>query len=235
MQELQISEIAISERGLRDGLLMDYLSRRQPDYWPMSVRLRSVLQLGRTCGYDEAHAQNVAALALELFDSAREAGLHSLGPEEREWLHYAAMLHDVGAFLSYNRHNAHTYYIINKRRDARLRPDRGGHHRGDGAVSPQGLAGSKRAEFAALDRRSQKIVRMLSVLLRIAENLNRGHTNVVRHAFLRAGSGKKITLCVHAAAIANSSSGRPEQSGRVRKRAGRSLTVELVADRPKTP
>jgi exopolyphosphatase/guanosine-5'-triphosphate,3'-diphosphate pyrophosphatase len=36
MQELQVSEIAISDRGLRDGLLMDYLSRRQPDYWQMS-------------------------------------------------------------------------------------------------------------------------------------------------------------------------------------------------------
>ena len=236
MQELQVTEIAVSDRGLRDGLLMDYLSRRQPDYWPMSVRLRSVLQLGRTCGYDEAHAQNVSALALELFDSARESGLHSLGPQEREWLHYAAMLHDVGAFLSYNRHNAHTYYIINNaellgfdQTEVAIIAATALYHR-------KAMAGSKRAEFAALDRRSQKIVRMLAILLRIAENLNRGHTNVVRHATLCAGKGKTVTLCVHAAGDCQFEVwGVQNNQAAYEKELGRTLTIEMVAEEPKRP
>jgi exopolyphosphatase/guanosine-5'-triphosphate,3'-diphosphate pyrophosphatase len=233
MQEFQVSEIAISGRGLRDGLLMDYLSRRQPGYWQMSVRERSILQLGRTCGFDEAHAQNVAALALELFDSAREAELHSLGAAEREWLHYAALLHDVGAFLAYDNHHAHTYYIIS---NAELL----GFDQAEVAIIAatalfhrKAFAGPKRPEFAALDRRSQQIVRTLSVLLRMAENLNRGHTNVVRHAHLRVASSKKITLAVHAAGDCQLELwGVQSNQVAFEKELGRSIVIELVTDTP---
>ena len=236
MQELQISEISVSERGLRDGLLMDYLSRRQPDYWPMSVRMRSVLQLGRTCGFDEAHAQNVAALALELFDSAGAAGLHAWGAAEREWLHYAALLHDVGAFLSYNRHHAHGHYLISN-------ADLLGFDLTEVAIIAaaalfhrKAFAGPKRPEYAALDRHSQKIVRTLSVLLRLAESLNRGHTNVVRHAGLRVARGRKIILTVQAAGDCQFEIwGVLGNQASFEKEFGRALTIEQTGDRPKTP
>jgi exopolyphosphatase/guanosine-5'-triphosphate,3'-diphosphate pyrophosphatase len=232
MQELQVSELAISERGLRDGLLMDYLSRRQPDYWQMSVRQRSVLQLGRTCGFDEAHAQNVAALALELFDSAREAGLHDLGAAEREWLHYAALLHDVGAFLAYNSHHAHTHYIISNAELLGFDQTEVAIIAATALFHRKAFAGPKRPEFAALDRRSQKIVRTLSVLLRMAENLNRGHTNVVRHATLRVVSSKKITLAVHAAGDCQLELwGVQSNQAAFEKELGRAITIELVADK----
>ena len=71
-----------------------------------------MLQLARSTAFDETHARQVARLALELFDSSRAAGLHRLGPEERELLEYAALLHDIGTFLSYTRHHQHTYYLI---------------------------------------------------------------------------------------------------------------------------
>ncbi len=233
MQELQVSEIAISDRGLRDGLLMDYLSRRQPDYWQMSVRQRSVLQLGRTCGFDEAHAQNVAALALELFDSAREAGLHSLSAAEREWLHYAALLHDVGAFLSYNNHHAHTYYIINNAEMLGFDQAEVSIIAATALFHRKAFANSRRAEFAALDRPSRQVVRILSVLLRMAENLNRGHTNVVRHAYLRAVSKKKSMLTVHAAGDCQLELwGFQSNQAAFEKELGRVIVMELVTDKP---
>jgi exopolyphosphatase/guanosine-5'-triphosphate,3'-diphosphate pyrophosphatase len=232
MQELQVSEITVSERGLRDGLLMDYLSRRLPDYWQMSVRLRSVLQLGRTCGFDEAHANNVAALALELFDSAREAGVHAWGPAEREWLHYAALLHDVGAFLSYNSHHAHTFYIISNAELLGFDQTEVAIIAATALFHRKAFAGPKRPEFAALDRRSQKIVRMLSVFLRMAENLNRGHTNVVRHAALRIAGSKRITLAVQAAGDCQLELwGVQSNQAAFEKELDRTLTIELVADR----
>src|SRR5262249_23419378 len=59
MQELRVSEIHISERGLREGLLVDYLLKHEDASLlaELSVRARSVLQLGRACHFDEAHAQ----------------------------------------------------------------------------------------------------------------------------------------------------------------------------------
>ncbi|MCG7840671.1 MAG: Ppx/GppA family phosphatase, partial [Methanomassiliicoccales archaeon] len=49
MDELKLSEIAVSSRSLRDGMLMDYLGGLQefPGYRELSVRERSVIQLGR--------------------------------------------------------------------------------------------------------------------------------------------------------------------------------------------
>ena len=76
------------------------------------MRERSVLQLARACAFDETHARHVADLALDLFDSARAAGLHRYGDAERELFRYAALLHDVGTFLSYSDHHLHSYYLI---------------------------------------------------------------------------------------------------------------------------
>lgn len=82
MEDLQIPEIRINERGLREGLPIDYISRTEPSV-PLSLasfRERSVLQLGRNCQFDEAHSKIVTQLALKLFDSASDLALHCFGP-----------------------------------------------------------------------------------------------------------------------------------------------------------
>ena len=187
MAEMGIEELHISDRGLRDGLLIDYLSRGEHvDLLAgTSVRARSVLQLGRACGIDEAHAHHVAHLALELFDSSSAAGLHRFGQRERELLEHAAMLHDVGTFLSYSNHHQHSYYLI---RNADLL----GFDQGEiDILANAGLfhrkampSKKKHAEFAALDKHSQLVVRLFALLLRIAESLDRSHSKVVQHVQL---------------------------------------------------
>jgi exopolyphosphatase/guanosine-5'-triphosphate,3'-diphosphate pyrophosphatase len=111
MDELKVDKLQTSHRGLRDGLLVDYLLRHRQGgdaMYGLATRQRSVLLLGRTCNFDEPHATRVAHLSCELFDTARSLGLHSYGPWERELLQYAAMLHDIGVFLSFVSHQAHT-------------------------------------------------------------------------------------------------------------------------------
>ena len=49
-------------------------------------------------------------LSLALFDQTR--GVHGLTDREREWLEYAALLHDIGVHISYERHHRHSYYLI---------------------------------------------------------------------------------------------------------------------------
>ena len=79
MEDTGVRELQVSSRGLRDGLLADYLRRHGHGdlVGGDSVRRRSVLQLGRRCNFDEAHAEATARLALRLFDSAKAAGLHN--------------------------------------------------------------------------------------------------------------------------------------------------------------
>ncbi|HMK92987.1 MAG TPA: hypothetical protein VK576_08310, partial [Thermoleophilia bacterium] len=186
---------ALTDCGLREGMLMDYLMRTahagvMPE---LSVRERSVLQLLRACDADERHARHVARLALELFDSGRAAGLHKLGDHERELLDDAAMLHDIGTFVSYADHHLHSAYLI---ANADLL---GFDQREIGIMAATALfhrkAPSQRfPAFAHLERDDRRAVRVLSNLLRLAERLDRSHGTVVRRAELVAGAPREIVL-----------------------------------------
>jgi exopolyphosphatase/guanosine-5'-triphosphate,3'-diphosphate pyrophosphatase len=196
MDELDLSEIGISDRGLREGLPIDYLSRSENAHLfeQTSFRERSVLELGRRCDFDEPHARQVVRIAWELFDSAREAGLHDLGEWERELLEHACLLHDVGAFVSYNNHRAHSYYVIrnadllgfDQTEIALIATVAMFHHKAFPRL--------KHAEFAELDKNSRDIVRVLCVFLRIAESLDRSHLQALSHARLRVSDRRNIVL-----------------------------------------
>jgi exopolyphosphatase/guanosine-5'-triphosphate,3'-diphosphate pyrophosphatase len=107
MQELGVLEIHVSERGLREGLLVDYLLKHQDASLlaGLSVRARSVLQLGApailtsTCP-DHSSAPRVV-------DSAR-AGVHRLGTWGVSCWN-TALLHHIGAFLTYTDYQARLY------------------------------------------------------------------------------------------------------------------------------
>jgi exopolyphosphatase/guanosine-5'-triphosphate,3'-diphosphate pyrophosphatase len=197
METLELGEIRISDRGLRDGLLVDYLSRGKPAavLQEMSVRERSVLHLARSCNFDEAHSRHVARLALELFDSARELGLHDYAGGERELLDYACLLHDIGKFLSYNNHEAHTAYMIRNAdllgfdlNEIALLANVGFFHR-------KALPDRKKYPgYGALDKSSRRKVRALSMMLRLAESLDRGHASAVEHACLLPNNRKSAIL-----------------------------------------
>ena len=199
-QELELPAIRVSERGLREGLLVDYLIRHghAPALQDLSVRRRSVLELGRTCHFDESHARTTAQLALMLFDSAGSTRLHAFGPWERELLEYAALLHRIGAFLTYNNYQAHTHYLI---RNANLL----GFHQTEIAIIAatalfhrKALPQREHPEFANLEPQAQKAVRILSLLLRLAESLDRSHAGKVRKAQFRLESASRAVLVVHA-------------------------------------
>ncbi|MFO1022113.1 MAG: Ppx/GppA phosphatase family protein [Planctomycetales bacterium] len=195
-EELEIKEIRISERGLREGLPIDYLSRSEHPvpFGLQSLRERSVFQLGRACHFDESHALKVTQMALSLFDDAKQVGLHDYGDWERELLEYAALLHDIGSFLSHTNHRAHSYYFL---RNAELL---GFDQTEIKIVATTALfhysqaPRMKNPEYAELDKRSRRIVRVLSMLLRLAESLDRTHTSAIDQAHLRAVDDGSISL-----------------------------------------
>ena len=200
MQELGINRIKVSERGLRDGLLVDYLNRvvYSPEVAEMSVRARSVMQLGRSCNYDEPHARQVAQLSLALFDSARSCKLHKFGKRERELLAWAAQLHDIGIFLSFTNHPVHGAYFI---RNA----DLPGFNQWEtdviaGIVHAHNkiLTHKKIEAIAGLDAAGQELVLQLSPFLRLAENLDRSHSGLVHDARFTLANAKDVDLVITA-------------------------------------
>jgi exopolyphosphatase/guanosine-5'-triphosphate,3'-diphosphate pyrophosphatase len=197
MEELGVDVIvALTQCGLREGLLMDYLAKHDYGAGADSVRERSVLHLAHVTGGGDAHSRHVAALALELFDSSHAAGLHSLGRHSRELLRYAALLHDIGSLLSYTGHHRHSFYLIHN-------ADLLGFDQEEIAVIAatayfhrKGLPKARHAAFQSVDPANRDTVRWLSLFLRLAEVLDRGHTGVVRHARLSRERPRRAILTV---------------------------------------
>jgi exopolyphosphatase / guanosine-5'-triphosphate,3'-diphosphate pyrophosphatase len=178
LRRLKADDITLCDLALREGLVLDFISRNRHqieaiDRYP-DVRRRSVVELAERCNYSAPHAEQVARLALSLFDQTRAA--HGLTDREREWLEYAALMHDLGVHISYEKHQRHSYYLI-KNGDLRgFEPQEievmalvaRYHRRATPKKSHIGVNG--------LPRSLRKTVRSLAACLRLAEGLDRSHS-----------------------------------------------------------
>jgi len=198
MRKLRVEEMEVTARGLRDGLMADLVRRelRPPasGLHGEHVVLEGLRAFGRRCGYREAHAEQVAQLSLSLFDQTR--AVHGLGAEERALLHAAAMLHDVGAFVSYNRHHKHGYYLLYHAdlpgftdRERELIATVARYHR-------RSVPKDRHEVFQVLTPEERVVVRRLAGILRVADGLDRGHRRHVRRveAIRRRGGGLRIEV-----------------------------------------
>jgi exopolyphosphatase/guanosine-5'-triphosphate,3'-diphosphate pyrophosphatase len=196
MQDLNISSLEVTQRGLQDGLLADYLGKMEgfPLLGHLSVREKSVLLTGRAFGINEYHARTVSILALQLFDSGLEVGLHTLGPRERELLEYAAFLHDIGSLISFNDHHLHSYYIIRNSEllgfdsdDVLIMANIARYHR-------KKLPKKKELEMPELDMHGKDLVTILSTFLRLSESLDRRHAALIERVAFTGISNKTAEL-----------------------------------------
>jgi len=196
MEDCALKEIMISHRSLRHGLLIDYLQKNgeKLQFEKMSVREMSVLRLGRSCNINECHANNVASLALQLFDSASKIKLHRLGTAERELLKYSAMLHDTGKFISFKDHHIHSHYVIShaellgfNQTEITIMANVARFHR-------KRVPRQNELTLVELSERSRMTVAILSMLLKFAEKLDRSHTGRVKTARFKKKDKKKVAL-----------------------------------------
>jgi exopolyphosphatase / guanosine-5'-triphosphate,3'-diphosphate pyrophosphatase len=181
LKRLKADEISLCDLSLREGLILDYIAKHrkeiaQADRYP-DVRRRSVIELAERCSYWPDHAHHIARLALALFDRTRS--VHGMTDREREWLEYAAILHDAGVHISYERHHKHSYYLI-KNGDLRgFEPDEietialvARYHR-------RSAPGRGQIGYCDLKRKRRRIVRRLAAILRLSENLDRSHAQTI--------------------------------------------------------
>jgi exopolyphosphatase / guanosine-5'-triphosphate,3'-diphosphate pyrophosphatase len=200
LRRLGARDITLCDLALREGLILDYIQRNrrqiaQVDRYP-DVRRRSAIELAERCNWDSDHAARVAALALSLFDQTR--GIHGLTDREREWLEYAALLHDVGMNISFERHHRHSYYLIKNGGLRGFEPDEievmalvARYHR---------RATPKRAHegYGDLPAPRRRVVRTLGACLRMAESLDRSRAGAVHRVDVRT-NGVEAVLRLEAA------------------------------------
>ena len=188
--------ITLSDFGVREGLVMDYLTFHAQEISTIEqiedLRLRSVLHLLAKFHADGPHPRHIAKLSLALFDATHT--LHGLGPAERDLLHWAALLHDVGSVIDYDGHAEHSYYII-----------RNGNLRGLSADDLEIVANVARYHgkrpprkrdraYRVLSKPQRRAVKWLAALLRIAEGLDRSHYQLIRSLRVRRGRGRLSIL-----------------------------------------
>ncbi|MEO0770843.1 MAG: Ppx/GppA phosphatase family protein [Cyanobacteria bacterium J06649_4] len=175
LQMADAEDITLCDASLREGLILDYIARHpeKVSAFPVQkdLRHRKAAQLAYKYDADWDSNTHIAKLALQLFDQTQT--LHQLGTFEKAVLEFAALLHDIGQYLSLKAYHKSSRYIL-KRVDPRGFTDEEmlliGHviryHR---KAHPK----NKHKQFRKLSDRQQHAVWVLAGILRIAVNLDR--------------------------------------------------------------
>jgi exopolyphosphatase/guanosine-5'-triphosphate,3'-diphosphate pyrophosphatase len=198
MKHLGSSQVHVHPGGFREGLLLRMVDQEIADRARAGAEtsgadmIREARDLAARCGYEKAHSEHVARLALSLFDQFREEsdlipGLGSV-KDERVILEAAALLHDVGMLVEYRRHHRHSQTIIRHAdlhtwgaRQVELLATIARYHR-------KAAPCLEHPEFEALTEQERQLVRRLAGLLRVADGLDRSHALNVQSVRVRFGN-----------------------------------------------
>ncbi|EAT59853.1 Ppx/GppA phosphatase family protein [Chlorobium ferrooxidans] len=192
-----IEEIVISDYALREGMVLHYLRHRleheiHEGMIPgQDIRRESVYELGFRCDWNQGHAEQVAGLSLQLYDTL--ASQHQLEAPYRELLEYASLLHNIGTFISISSHHKHSQYIIMNGELRGFSPSEIeiiGHVARYHRKSPPS---EKNMAYSMLKPKHKRAVDVLSGILRLANGLERGHRQNVE-SIEAEEKGKGITL-----------------------------------------
>ena len=181
-----VESFMYSDYALREGVILDTLQRRGlgPATGDTDAAMRSVRLLADRCDDRPEHSQNVARIALDLFDQVWD--VLGVAQANRKLLEAAALLANVGVVISHSKHHLHSYYVIRNSelvglndREIEIIAQVARYHR-------KGLPKLGHPEFAALSQEDQKLVNALAGVLRIAVGLDR----------TQDGRVKKITTSI---------------------------------------
>ena len=115
MQMLAVQELVLSERALREGLIVDWMLRHglleDRFSFQSSIRQRTVIHQVQRFAVNQLRAERVASHALSLYDSTRGRLHHDEGPG-RDLLWAAAMLHTCGQHINLSAYHKHSWYLI---------------------------------------------------------------------------------------------------------------------------
>jgi exopolyphosphatase/guanosine-5'-triphosphate,3'-diphosphate pyrophosphatase len=179
MEFFSANLLRVNERGLREGLIIRGMRKHgllavasQPRTWR-----EAALEFARSCHVEVEHAEQVARLAAVIFDAT--VPLFGLGDRDRQMLEAAALLHDIGYFISYAAHHKHSYHLIRHAdlfgftpRERELIANIARYHR---KSAPK----KKHEAFARLAEPDRLLVKRLGGILRLADGLDRRRNSLV--------------------------------------------------------
>jgi exopolyphosphatase/guanosine-5'-triphosphate,3'-diphosphate pyrophosphatase len=171
--------VVVSSASLRAGVVLDVAAGKSGLMGEDFERqvLASADTLGRRYRFDHDHGHHVAMLATRLFDQLRDE--HGLGDRERLLLQVAALLHDIGIYVSLRAHHKHSQYILAASQIFGLSSEETGIVSNIARYHRRGLPQNSHLPFIALDRTDRLIVNKLAAILRVANALDAEHAQKV--------------------------------------------------------
>ena len=178
LRRVEGRELVVSRYGIREGILLEAARVAPTIADPGEARARSVSDFAQRCHVEQPHSSHVQRLALTLFDAIGQR----LGctPEDRAALSDAALLHDSGYHISYERHHKHSYHLVLHADLLGMPPSEqvvianvARYHRGP---EPK----RKHRNYGQLDKTLRRRIKLLSAILRVADGFDRGHVGAVK-------------------------------------------------------
>jgi exopolyphosphatase/guanosine-5'-triphosphate,3'-diphosphate pyrophosphatase len=174
------TSLVISDASLRTGVLLDVAEpggRSSAGDFDREV-LASAEAVGHKYRFDRAHGRQVAMLAMRVFDEFRDD--HGLSKRERLLLQVAALLHDIGVFVSLRAHHKHAQYLLEASQIFGLSNEETAIVSNIARYHRRGMPQQSHLPYVALDRNDRLIVNKLAAILRVANALDAEHLQKVR-------------------------------------------------------
>ncbi len=229
VKRLGTQQILVNERGIRDGLLLHMISelpgRSSVAQLPQpGNRMEWARHFARKCRSNERHCEQVATLALQLFDGLKTR--FDLPASSRDVLQAAALLHDIGYLIGHSKHHKHAYHLIMHGdlpgfapHEVELIANVARYHR-------RAFPKRSHENLARLPGEERRLIARLSGILRIADGLDRTHSQSVTGVKVRALRGR-LRLGIEAGSSPQVECADAERKSDLFKRAFRT-EVELV-------
>lgn len=193
MRHYRTNLLRINEKGIREGLILQSLAAR--GLLPQAPGGRdwrqAVEDFARSCHFDEGHARQVNHLAQQILVGT--ADRWEVDERLSQLLEAAALLHDVGYFISYAQHHKHSYHLIRHAdlvgfspRERELIANIARYHR-------KSLPKAKHKNLERLSDEDRQLVQRLGGILRLADGLDRRRSCLVTAVRIQSG-GKTLTL-----------------------------------------
>ncbi len=193
MKVFGATHVLVNAKGFREGIVLDTLASDGAIGSRHDIA-KSVRDLGARYHFDRAHAEQVTRLALSIFDQlAEQLGLDRA---TRPLLESAALLHDVGYYVAYDRHHKHSFHLIAHsalpgftQRELTMIAAIARYH-------TKALPKRGHEAWAAVEPADRATVRSLASVLRIADGLDRGRGERVESVRVY-DDGETVRFMVH--------------------------------------
>ncbi|MGE5176193.1 MAG: HD domain-containing protein [Hyphomicrobiales bacterium] len=177
----QVDRLLVPRASMRDGLILHMIRSIESGSTVLfpDQTIAAAVNLARKYQADEQHGLQTAALARAIFQATRAQ--HQMGERELLLLEVASIVHDIGGFIAARGHHRHTYYLlVNSEvfglsgQDLEIVANVARYHRRGG---PQ----SDHPAYASLPRPARLTVNRLSAILRVADALDKSHSQRVQN------------------------------------------------------